>query len=128
MAGNAAGDAFQDFFADMWKKFYSGDIPPDSDTLILTFNYNNIIKFVYYKGTMGHSVPHGKFLRIKFGKIVDIDLSHSDDNDDIVEEIKDAQQQIEYVKSQTPNYHKFFNGPKFGNMNMIAGFSGYEFK
>lgn len=136
MAGNAAGDAFQDLFAATWKKFYSGNIPTDSDTLILTFNRKNIIRFVYDKGTMGHGVPHGKYLRIKYYTVgksgdyinVDIDLASYDDADEI-ETAKGEIKQLEGIM-KPPQNKKFSNGSKFGyrNMNMTAGFSGYEFK
>ena len=124
---------FQDLFATTWKKFYTGDIPTASDSLTLKFYGFNKITFEYDNNKLEDGVPlHGKNLRIiyntvdKSGGIVrgDIDLAHNDG----ASEIEEARKAIEYFGNKMPQSRSFSNGPKFGNMNMIAGFSGYEFK
>ena len=124
---------FQDLVATTWKKFYTGDIPTASDSLTLKFYGINKITFEYDNNKIEDGVPYGKNLRIiyntvdKSGGIVRgrIDLAH---NDGGASEIKDAKKAIEYFENKRPQSRSFSNGPKFGNMNMMAGFSGYEFK
>lgn len=123
---------FQGLFATTWKRFYNEDIPTDSDSLTLKFYKDNKITFEYDRNKIQDGVPYGKNLRIiyntvdKSGGIVrgDIGLAHNDG----ASEIEEARKAIEYFGNKTPQSRSFSNGPKFGNMNMIAGFSGYEFK
>tara|TARA_B000000557_G_C20762715_1_gene438054 strand:+ start:766 stop:1143 length:378 start_codon:yes stop_codon:yes gene_type:complete len=122
---------FQDLFATTWKRFYTGDIPPGSDSLTLKFYKDNKITFEYDRNKIQDGVPYGKNLRIIYntfynGAIVkgNISLAHDDD----ASEIEEARKAIEYFGYKMPQSRSFSNGPKFGNMNMIAGFSGYEFK